>query len=153
MVIRIYMDTCCFNRPFDNQSQPAVYDEAQAVLKIQDGIIEGRHDLVWSYVLDREIFRTSDAVRKYEMLLWGDIACYVIKRKTAAIETLSNKLQGMGIKLFDPLHIACAVDLSCDCFITTDHKLLITPIHVINVIGPMTFLKLFTEGGFTDGNV
>ena len=136
------MDTCCLNRPFDNQSHPVIYYEAQAVLRMQDGIIEGRYDLVWSYVLDREIFRTSDAERKYEILLWGDIACYVIRRKTTAIEAFSSKLQSMGVKLFDSLHIACAVDLSCDFFITTDHKLLATPIHTINVVDPITFLNL-----------
>ena len=146
MAIRIYMDTCCFNRPFDNQSQPVVYDEAQAVLKIQDGIIEGRYDLVWSYVLDAEVFRISDREKKNDILIWGDIASYTIKRRTAKVSSLMQKFQTMGVKFFDAAHIACAVDLYCDYFITTDHKLLITPVHEIQILDPVLFVKNFERG-------
>ena len=31
----VYMDLCCFNRPFDDQSQPRIYLETEAKLFIQ----------------------------------------------------------------------------------------------------------------------
>lgn len=31
---RIYLDVCCLNRPFDNQSQPRIALETQAILTI-----------------------------------------------------------------------------------------------------------------------
>lgn len=34
------MDNCCFNRPFDDQSQIRIRLESEAKLKIQDDIIE-----------------------------------------------------------------------------------------------------------------
>jgi hypothetical protein len=33
--MRIYLDNCCFNRPFDDQSQTRVRLEAEAKLEIQ----------------------------------------------------------------------------------------------------------------------
>ena len=40
--MNIYMDVCCLNRPFDDQTQDRIYIESEAVLKIlfncQNGI-------------------------------------------------------------------------------------------------------------------
>jgi len=52
--LKIYLDNCCFNRPFDDQSQLRIKLESEAKLKIQDDIRAGRIDLVWSYILDLE---------------------------------------------------------------------------------------------------
>lgn len=46
--MRIYLDNCCYNRPFDDQSQIKIHLEAQAKLYIQAKIREGTYDLVWS---------------------------------------------------------------------------------------------------------
>ena len=35
MKLRVYLDNCCFNRPFDNQLQPRIRFETQAKLHIQ----------------------------------------------------------------------------------------------------------------------
>ena len=42
--MKVYLDLCCFNRPFDDQSSLAVYIETQAKLGIQD-LIEGNFSL------------------------------------------------------------------------------------------------------------
>lgn len=52
--MRIYLDNCCFNRPFDDQSQIRIRLESEAKLKIQDDILEGKVELIWSYILDAE---------------------------------------------------------------------------------------------------
>lgn len=54
MVLKIYLDNCCYNRPFDDQSQIRIYLEAQAKLYVQNKIKEGVYDLAWSYILDYE---------------------------------------------------------------------------------------------------
>ena len=36
--MRIYLDVCSFNRPFDDQSQLRIRLEAEAKLKIQDEV-------------------------------------------------------------------------------------------------------------------
>ncbi|GAP72719.1 hypothetical protein SAMD00024442_4_72 [Candidatus Symbiothrix dinenymphae] len=51
---RIYLDNCCFNRPYDNQSQLKVIFETQAKLFIQGLVLKNNVELVWSYVLKFE---------------------------------------------------------------------------------------------------
>ena len=51
---RIYLDNCCFNRPYDDQLQPRVRFETQAKLYIQKMIYDLEVELVWSYVLKYE---------------------------------------------------------------------------------------------------
>ncbi len=50
--MRIYLDNCCFNRPFDDQGQTRVRLEAEAKLCIQENIREGALELAWSYIID-----------------------------------------------------------------------------------------------------
>ncbi|MDR2582662.1 MAG: hypothetical protein LBC75_04195 [Fibromonadaceae bacterium] len=48
------MDNCCYNRPFDNQSDIIVKLESEAVSFIQERIKLRKLDLVWSYIMDYE---------------------------------------------------------------------------------------------------
>jgi hypothetical protein len=40
-MIRIYLDTCCFNRPFDDQIQARVRAETEAVRLILKAVARG----------------------------------------------------------------------------------------------------------------
>lgn len=42
----IYLDICCFNRPFDDQTQLLIQLQTEAKLAVQDAIRTGRHQLV-----------------------------------------------------------------------------------------------------------
>jgi len=46
---KIDLDNCCYNRPFDDQSQMKTRLETEAKLYIQSGIREKKYSLVWSY--------------------------------------------------------------------------------------------------------
>ncbi len=50
----IYLDTGCFNRPFDDQSQTRIRFETEAKLELQQQVRQNKVGLVWSYVLDFE---------------------------------------------------------------------------------------------------
>jgi len=52
--MRIYLDNCCFNRPFDDQSRLRIRLESEAKMAIQESIQLGIYALVWSYVMDYE---------------------------------------------------------------------------------------------------
>ncbi len=52
--MKIYLDNCCFNRPFDDQSFLTIRLETEAKLDIQKKIESGRLSLGWSYILDFE---------------------------------------------------------------------------------------------------
>ena len=52
--MKIYLDNCCFNRPFDSQTSMPIKLETEAKLHIQQLVWDKKADLVWSYVLDYE---------------------------------------------------------------------------------------------------
>lgn len=52
--MRIYLDNCSYNRPYDDQSQMRIYLETQAKLHIQNMIKQNKLKLVTSYVIDYE---------------------------------------------------------------------------------------------------
>ena len=62
--MRIYLDNCSYNRPYDDQSQICIYLETQAKLHIQDMIRKGDLELVTSYVLDYENDRNRSLQKK-----------------------------------------------------------------------------------------
>ena len=45
----IYLDNCCFNRPFDDQSSIRIKLETDAKLYIQEQIRHQKLELAWSY--------------------------------------------------------------------------------------------------------
>ena len=52
--MRIYLDNCCFGRPFDDQNFPRIFVESQATLFIQDKIRLGEIELATSNILHYE---------------------------------------------------------------------------------------------------
>jgi hypothetical protein len=50
--MRIYLDLCVYNRPFDDQSMIRVKLEAEAVMYIQTKIVNKEIELAWSYIID-----------------------------------------------------------------------------------------------------
>ena len=55
---------CCFNRPYDDQSQLTVAMETQSKINIQNGIRNGKYELVGSYMLDYESNNVPNPMRK-----------------------------------------------------------------------------------------
>ena len=140
MKYRIYLDNCCFNRPFDNQEQLKIKLETEAKLFIQQAILMGKHELVWSYILEFENNQNPYEERRNAIRDWkkyANVFCMENDKVLTYAETLFDK----GIKVKDALHIACAVDANSDLFITTDKKLINTVIPEIRVINPLTFIN------------
>ena len=140
--IKIYLDNCCLNRPFDDQTQLRIELEAKAKLKIQDEIQRGNLVLVWSYILDYENSRNPFEDRKKQIYKWKQISSICLQESKDII-TIASKLNKMGIKKYDALHIACAITSNCDYFLTTDDKVLKKAklIEAVRIIDPFGFIK------------
>jgi hypothetical protein len=74
MDMKIYLDNCCFNRPFDDQSQIRIRLETEAKLEIQEEIQKGHVELIWSYILDYENSRNPFQERKDRINGWKKYA-------------------------------------------------------------------------------
>lgn len=138
---KIYLDNCCYNRPFDNQSQTKVHLEALAKLHIQEQIRRQRYQLVWSYILDYENGNNPYTDRRLAIAPWKSLATDVIANENEDILSFAERLASGGIKNYDALHIACAVYARCDYFLTTDKKLLNSPVEQIKIVNPLIFLN------------
>lgn len=138
----IYLDNCCLNRPFDDQSQLRIMLESEAKLKIQDEIRLGRLLLAWSYILDYENDKNPYKERKYRIEIWRKYAEIDVKESMELLK-LAESFSQEGFKKMDSLHIACAVLAKCDYFLTTDDNILKISkrIEIININDPIGFIK------------
>lgn len=121
--MRIYLDNCCFNRPFDDQSSIKVRLETEAKLYIQQQILDDVHQLVWSYILDYENAANPFVERKTSITQWRKHAQVVITASDKVLEVAQQK-ERLGVKPKDALHLACAQLSGAKLFLTTDKGLL-----------------------------
>ncbi len=137
----IYLDNCCFNRPFDNQKQIQILIETEAKLFIQEQIANGILQLAWSYILDYENSVNPFPEKRETIQRWKKRAV-ADTSETENILLLAEKLFLKGVKSKDALHVACAVELRCLYFITTDRNLLkkLSNFECIKVVSPVDFI-------------
>lgn len=120
----IYLDNCSFNRPYDDQSSTIVHIETEAKLDIQTFIKQRKLDLAWSFMLDYENSQTPFIIRRVEIQLWESLAS-IRQDAQDRIRERAREIIGLynfGIK--DAYHLACAVQMQCHWFITTDKHML-----------------------------
>ncbi len=121
--MRIYFDVCCWNRPFDDQSQNRVRLETEAVLGILEMVQTHGLEVVGSDIVDDELSQMPDAERREKVELLLTLASAHVAW-TAAIEQRATELGKCGIAPLDALHLASAESAQSDCFLTTDDNLL-----------------------------
>ena len=141
-IIRLYLDNCCFNRPFDDQSQVRIRIETEAKLKIQEEIRLGKFHLVWSYILDYENHRNPYQERKLRISKWKKYAIKDMEECQLIIEA-ARELNKKGFHKIDSLHIACAIMSNCEYFLTTDDHILkrASLLDDIKINDPIGFIK------------
>lgn len=142
MTMRIYLDNCCFNRPFDDQSQIRIRLESEAKLRIQDDIMEGKFEFVWSYILEAENKANPFEERTNAIADWKRPSIAKIKENKTILDK-AKELKEIGLRSKDAIHISCAISAKCKYFLTTDDKILNKNnlIEEITVIDPIGFIK------------
>jgi predicted nucleic acid-binding protein len=140
--MKIYLDNCCFNRPYDNQRNIKIKLEAEAKLYIQQLIRSSKLQLVWSNVLDYENLQNPFEERKLRISSWKKFAINDIEENTEIIKK-AIRLNEIGLRKMDALHVSCAIQGQCSYFITTD-KGILKKSHVIEevkITDPIFFIK------------
>lgn len=142
--MRIYLDHCAYNRPFDDQNNIKNQLETIAKLYIQGQIREGKYDLVWSYMSDFENSNNPNEENKNAIQEWENIAKYKCKSSGKIFE-LGKQIEQNKIRSSDALHIACAIESQCDYFITTDGGLINKSMDEIKIVNPIDFIREMEE--------
>ena len=139
--MKVYLDNCCFNRPFDDQSSITIRLETEAKLNIQQKVKSTDISLAWSYILDFENSANPLEERKIEIQKWKGLS-NSFTNETSKILSEMNRLTTIGLKPIDALHVASAIELNCDQFITVDKGILKKShqISKITVINPVNFI-------------
>jgi predicted nucleic acid-binding protein len=140
--MRIYLDNCCFNRPFDGQAHLRVRLETEAKLHIQEQVVAGKFELVWSYILDYENAANPFEERRAAVGSWrARSAVYIVE--TPSLLDNAKSLVVLGIRSKDALHVACAVEAGCEYFVTTDDALLkkLARYTQISAVDPTAFVR------------
>jgi len=66
--MRVYLDNCCYNRPFDDQSQLKVRLETEAKLFVQQLMRTGAVEYVWSDMLNKEASDNPFPIRRIKIM-------------------------------------------------------------------------------------
>ena len=118
-MLKLYFDVCCLNRPFDDQSQPRIRIESEAVLTLMERAEVLRWRIYGSEVIDFEVAAISDTERRTKVTHLGRIALEQIGVDTW-IERRAEGLNRRGFAAIDALHLACAERRNVDIVLTTD---------------------------------
>lgn len=121
--MRIYMDSCCLNRPFDDQSIDRNRLETAAVLVILDRVQQGHWELIGSEALLYELSGIPDLAKQTGVRQFLDLTSTTV-RVDARLEERWDALERLGFSPLDALHIASAESVGCDVLLTVDDTML-----------------------------
>lgn len=119
--MKIDLDVSCLNRAFDDQGQPRIRLESEAVTIIIETVDSGRWAQVSSRMVEIEVLAIPDETRRRRVLqlLPDDILSL-----TAQVFARSRKLVDAGLAAADAVHVAAAEALNADVFLKCDDRLL-----------------------------
>ena len=149
MNVRIYLDCCCYNRPYDDLSRLTVSLEAQAKLHIQDEIRAGKYELATSEMLNFEVGNCPIAVRRDTIIgyMEENSSVHVGPGSVSHVEETAREIMRTGVKYKDACHVASAILSGCDYFISTDKRLLKYRSDKLKIVNPIEFLSEMEENG------
>jgi len=136
----VYLDTSAYNLPFDDQTQPKIFLESQAVIIILQMIEVKELELVSSLVLEYGNSRNPYPIKQEAMNRYLQLVG-LRQEVDEAIRQRAENLEHNGLKAIDALHIACAEAANSDYFITCDKRLINRCSGLImQVMNPVNFV-------------
>ncbi|HEV8603991.1 MAG TPA: PIN domain-containing protein [Tepidisphaeraceae bacterium] len=136
---RIYLDSSALGRPFDDQSQPRIFRETQALIVIIGAIHDKSIELVSSDILEYEKNLSPDAARRK----WVESVLTMAQMKLAitdGIEQRGRELHNLGLKAIDALHAASAEAARVSSLISCDDRFAKRYRGPVRIIRPERFV-------------
>ncbi|MGA7604310.1 MAG: PIN domain-containing protein, partial [Anaerolineales bacterium] len=122
-MIKIYLDACCLNRPFDDQSQPRVRLETEAVSLILGKLHQHEWNWIGSEILIYEIKQNPDSENMQRALSLSSLSDQVVELNNKIL-TRAEELENVGFDPYDAIHLASAEHAKVDVFLTTDDQII-----------------------------
>ena len=121
--MKVYLDMCVYNRPFDDQSDLRVKLETVACQIIFNRLQKGEVDLVWSFMLEFENELNPFTERKHEIALLSRLARHIVEPHRDILSR-AEEIENRGIKGNDAVHLACGLFSNCHYFVTCDDRVI-----------------------------
>jgi len=143
--VKIYLDACALNRLTDDQKQPRIHAEAEAVEHIFYLIWQQRIEWSASTILAAELRKNPDAGKRHDAMALLAFAPRLTSPTPQTI-TRAMQLEAAGYGPFDAFHLACAEADSVDALVTTDDRFMRQAARnlgnpVVSVVNPVDLLK------------
>lgn len=121
--MRLYLDMCVYNRPFDDQGQPRIMLETRIFIMLLSMTFEGRFDLINSFALEYENSKNPNIEN---MLKISNLLEYSTDYISCDEGILNRSLEfeKYGLLGMDAVHIACAEKAKAEFFVTCDDNLI-----------------------------
>ena len=120
--MRIYLDLCVYNRPFDDHMQPRNFTETVQFLVLLEKAINKEITLINSFALEEEN-RRNPFINRMDKI--GDLlnASLEYVGYSKRLENRAKEIEKLGVMGMDALHIACAEFVRADFLVTCDDLL------------------------------
>lgn len=146
--MKVYLDSCCYNRPYDDQNYLPISLETQAKLLVQLLIKEKRLELASSFILDYENSCNPYMDRKIAIknFLDDNVSDYLGSEKSEEVIEKAKIVMAAGGKMKDSCHIVCDEMMKCDYLLTTDKRMLKYKSDTLKLLDPIEFIDLLNGG-------
>ena len=146
--MRIYLDNCCYGRPYDKQNSDKIIDETMSLIKIFKNIIDKNIELATSYILHYENNKKNDIDIKNKIFefMKNNRTVHIGIENVQKLTEMTTEIMETGIKSNYAYHVASAIFANCNYFLTTDKRLLKYKSDKIILINPVDFVKILECG-------
>ena len=143
--MKIYLDNCCYNRPFDDQSQQRICDETNAITSIINRAKINGDIILSSDVLLFEIGEIQDSEKKAKIFsTLNKSAREKVSMNSKIFQRANEIVKVSNVKEMDALHISSAEFGNADIFLTTGDKLIRACKNLdlnVRVLNPVYYLE------------
>jgi len=117
--MKVYLDLCVYNRPFDDQTNEQIFIEARGFYIVIKWLEEGKIISMHSDALEYENSLTSNPDRRRRVKSYLSLAKEFVKLSEFSIKR-AGEIINLGFKDMDALHIAMAEEGRAHYFVTCD---------------------------------
>jgi predicted nucleic acid-binding protein len=141
----IYLDYNCFQRGFDDPQQVRIQMEALACQEIFTRAEQAEDLLVWSFMHEDETILCPFPERQIEAFRLSTLCKMRLGPEEAIYKLAQSYSKKRNLSAKDAVHLACAVHLEADFFLTCDDKLLKQARKLrlkVAILNPVDFIRL-----------
>jgi len=124
-MISVYLDNCCYNRPYDDQDQLTIRLETDSKVVCSRANYRKQTEISLCICFRIRKFKNPHNSRKEAIFnFFKNASVFVDSSYLEEVTVLAAKIMTTGVKKMDAYQVAAAIIGKADYFLTTDKRLL-----------------------------